>query len=191
MLSYLKKNLVFCFSNTDKSQATARHEFSGVIQCNVVSRLDCTVLIIILCIRLCRRWTTVNLGWWSKCKCNFLLKVSKMISSSPTITTLLTRRSSPSPSAFRCTKRMLSQNQRVESKVLAWKRALYHTEKNAVIEKAHQKELLGQAFLPKNNAGNTHHFSSIITINPTAPRIKERKDAYFLLFNKLQYLLLT
>jgi len=38
---------------------------------------------------------------------------------------------------------MLSQKKRVEIKVLAWRRALYRKEKNAVIEKAHQKELLG------------------------------------------------
>jgi len=42
----------------------------------------------------------------------------------------------------------------------------------------HRKELLGQAFLPENNVGNTHHFSSIITVNPTAWRIKETKDVY-------------
>jgi len=32
--------------------------------------------------------------------------------------------------------------------------------------------------LPENNVGNTRHFSSIITVNPTAGRIKETKDAY-------------
>ena len=61
---------------------------------------------------------------------------------SPTIPTILTRRSSPPLSAFRCKKRMLSQKERAESKVLAWRRALYSKEKNAVIEKAHGKELL-------------------------------------------------
>jgi len=29
--------------------------------------------------------------------------------------------------------------------------------------------------LPENNVGNTHHFSSIITVSPTASRIKEMK----------------
>jgi len=38
---------------------------------------------------------------------------------------------------------MLSQKERVESEVLAWRLALYCKEKNAVIEKAHGKELLG------------------------------------------------
>jgi len=51
----------------------------------------------------------------------FLLKVSKRISSSLTITTVLTRRSSLPLRAFRCTKRMLSQKERVESKVVAWR----------------------------------------------------------------------
>jgi len=32
--------------------------------------------------------------------------------------------------------------------------------------------------LPENNVGNTYHFSSINTANPTALRIKETKDAY-------------
>jgi len=59
-----------------------------------------------------------------------------------TIPTVLTRCSSPPLSAFRCKKRMLSQKERVESEVLAWRRALYCKEKNAVIEKAHGKELL-------------------------------------------------
>ena len=73
----------------------------------------------------------------------FLLKVrgsSQLLS--PTIPTVLTRRSSPPLSAFRCKKRMLSQKERVESEVLAWRRALYCKEKNAVMEKAHGKELL-------------------------------------------------
>ena len=39
--------------------------------------------------------------------------------------------------------------------------------------KSASNELLGSAFLPENNVGNTHHFSSIITLNPTASRIKE------------------
>jgi len=93
--------------------------------------------------------------------------------------------------AFRCIKSMLSQKERVESEVLAWRRALYRKEKNATMEKAHRKELLGSAFLLENNAGNIHQFSSIITINPTASRIKETKDAYVLICNKLQYLLIT
>jgi len=38
---------------------------------------------------------------------------------------------------------MLSQKERVESEVLAWRRALFCKENKAVIEKAHQKELLG------------------------------------------------
>jgi len=86
---------------------------------------------------------------------------------------------------------MLSQKERVESEVLACKRALFCKENNAVIEKVHQKELLGQAFLPENNVGNTHHFSSIITESPTASRIEETKDAYVRMCNKLQYLLIT
>jgi len=48
MVSCLKKNVVFCFSNPDKTWATARHEFPGVIQSKVVSGLNYTVLIIIL-----------------------------------------------------------------------------------------------------------------------------------------------
>jgi len=98
----------------------------------------------------------------------FLPKVSKRISSSLTIPTVLTRRSSPPLSAFRCTKRMLSQKERVESEVLACRRAPFCKENNAVIEKVHRKELLGEAFLPENNVGNTHHFSSINTVNPAA-----------------------
>jgi len=50
-----------------------------------------------------------------------LLKVSKRILSSLTIPTVLTRRSSLPLSTFRCTKRMLSQKERDESKVLAWR----------------------------------------------------------------------
>jgi len=42
--------------------------------------------------------------------------------------------------------------------------------------------------VPENNVGNTHHFSSIITISPTASRIKEKKDAYVRICYKLQYL---
>jgi len=61
---------------------------------------------------------------------------------SPTIPTVLTRRSSLPLSAFGCKIRMLSQKECVESEVLAWRRALYCKEKNAVIEKAHGKELL-------------------------------------------------
>jgi len=64
---------------------------------------------------------------------------------SPTIPTVLTRRSSPPLSVFRWEKEnalMLSQKERAESEVLAWRRALYCKEKNAVIEKAHGKELL-------------------------------------------------
>jgi len=45
--------------------------------------------------------------------------------------------------AFRCTKRMLSQKERVESEVLAWRQATFCKENNAVIEKAHRKGLLG------------------------------------------------
>jgi len=45
--------------------------------------------------------------------------------------------------------------------------------------------------LPENNGRNTHHFSSIITVRPTASRIKETKDAYVRISNKLQYLLIT
>jgi len=60
--------------------------------------------------------------------------------------------------------------------MLARRQALYR--ENVVIEKAHWKELHGKAFLPGNNAGNTLHVSSIITINLTASRIKETKDAY-------------
>jgi len=73
---------------------------------------------------------------------------------------------------------MLSQKERVKSEVLAWRWAAFCKEKNAVIEKVHWKEMLGYAFLPENNVGNTHPFSTIITVNPTAWRIKETKDAY-------------
>jgi len=38
---------------------------------------------------------------------------------------------------------MLSQKERVESEVLAWRRALFCKENNAVIEKVHRNELLG------------------------------------------------
>ena len=86
---------------------------------------------------------------------------------------------------------MLSQKEGGESEVLAWRRAPFCKENNAVIEKAHRKELLGQAFLPENNVGNTHHFSSIITVSSAASRIKETKDAYIRICNKLQYLLIT
>jgi len=37
---------------------------------------------------------------------------------------------------------MLSQKERIESEVLAWRRAPFCKENNAVIEKTHQKELL-------------------------------------------------
>jgi len=47
MVSCLKKNLVFCFSNLDKIQAAAKHEFPGVIYSQVVSGLNYTVLIMI------------------------------------------------------------------------------------------------------------------------------------------------
>ena len=73
---------------------------------------------------------------------------------------------------------MLLQKERVESELLAWGRAPFCKENNADIEKVHRKELLGQEFLPENNVGNTHYFSSIITVSPTAWRIKETKDAY-------------
>jgi len=42
--------------------------------------------------------------------------------------------------------------------------------------------------LPENNVGNTHYFSTIISVSPTASRIKETKDAYVRISNKLQYL---
>jgi len=56
---------------------------------------------------------------------------------------------------------MLSQNERAESEVLAWRRVLYCKEKNAVIEKAHGKELLSSAFLPESNVENTHHLVAL------------------------------
>ena len=62
---------------------------------------------------------------------------------------------------FRGKKRMLSQKERAESEVLAWRGALYCKEKNAVIEKAHGKELLSSAFLPKSNVENTHHLVAL------------------------------
>jgi len=46
-------------------------------------------------------------------------------------------------------------------------------------------------FLPENSVGNTHHFSSIITVSCAASRIQETKDAYVRICNKLQYLLIT
>ena len=67
---------------------------------------------------------------------------------SPTIPTALTRRSLPPLSAFRCKKRMLSQKERAESNVLAWRRALHCKEKNAVIEKAHGNKLLTETTFP-------------------------------------------
>jgi len=48
----------------------------------------------------------------------------------PTIPTVLTRRSSPPRSAFRCTKRMLSQKGCVESEWPTWRRGLYCKEKS-------------------------------------------------------------
>jgi len=60
---------------------------------------------------------------------------------------------------------MLSQKECVEREVLAWRRAPFCKENNAVIGKAHRKELLGEAFLPENNIGYTHHFNSIITVS--------------------------
>jgi len=38
---------------------------------------------------------------------------------------------------------MLSQKERVESEVLPWRLAPFCKENNAIIEKAHRKELLG------------------------------------------------
>jgi len=38
---------------------------------------------------------------------------------------------------------MLSQKERIESELLAWRRGPFCKENNAVIEKAHRKELLG------------------------------------------------
>jgi len=49
---------------------------------------------------------------------------------SPTIPTVPTRRSSQPLSTFRCKKRMLSQKERAEREVLAWRRALYSKDKN-------------------------------------------------------------
>jgi len=63
---------------------------------------------------------------------------------------------------------MLSQKERVETKVLCWRRTPFCEVNNAVMEKVHRKELLGWAFLPENNVDNTHHFSSINTVNPNA-----------------------
>jgi len=50
---------------------------------------------------------------------------------------------------------MLSEKERVESEVLAWRRALHGKEKNSFIERAHRKALLGMAILSENNAGST------------------------------------
>ena len=52
---------------------------------------------------------------------------------------LTTRRSLPL-SVSRRTKRMLSQKERVGTEGLAWWRALYCKERNALIERAHRKE---------------------------------------------------
>jgi len=95
-------------------------------------------------IRLCRRRTTKNLGWWSQCYWHFFSKFERRSRQllSPTIPTVLTRRSSPPLCTFMCKKRMFSQKERIESEVLTWRRALYCKKKNAVIEKAHGKELL-------------------------------------------------
>jgi len=76
---------------------------------------------------------------------------------------------------------MLSQKERIESEVLTCRRGPFCKEYNAVTEKVHRKELLGKAFLPKNDVVNTHHFSNIITVSPSASRIKETKDAYILM----------
>jgi len=70
----------------------------------------------------------------------FPVKVWVSSSLSPTIPTILTTRRSLPLSASRRTKRMLSQKERVETEGLAWWRALYSKEKNALIERAHRKE---------------------------------------------------
>jgi len=66
-----------------------------------------------------RLWKPLKRGAGGKKVKNHWLKVSKRISSSLTIPTILTRRRSLPLSTFRCTKRMLSQKERVESEVLA------------------------------------------------------------------------
>jgi len=48
---------------------------------------------------------------------------------SPTIPTVLTRRSSLPLSAFRCKKKMFSQKERVDNGELTWRRGLYCKEK--------------------------------------------------------------
>jgi len=99
---------------------------------------------------------------------------------SPTIPTVLARRSSaPSGAQRECSHRKsaLKAVGSLGDEDCIVKRKRCHRKAN---------ELLGEA-LSENNVGNTpYHFNSTITINPTASRIKERKDAYVILCNKLQ-----
>ena len=67
-----------------------------------------------------KHWLAQTMGY-SKLVVVVSVLVSKRISSSLTIPTVLTRLSSLPLSTFRCTKRMLSQKERVESEVLAWR----------------------------------------------------------------------
>jgi len=85
---------------------------------------------------------------------------------------------------------MLSQKERVESEVLAWRRALHCNEENAVVEKAHGRDLLGQAVLPENNV-NTHQFSSIITKKILIRESKKRSmHAFVFVISCCSYFLL-
>ena len=81
--------------------------------------------------------------------CHFLLKVSKRISSSLTIPTVLTRGNSLPLSTFRSTKRMLSQKEGVKAKcslgdehrfvkriTLSWKKCI---ERNCSVRRSYPK----------------------------------------------------
>jgi len=95
----------------------------------VVSGLNYTVLIIIL--------VCADEGLWETCDGGLIVSAiffSKFQRgscqlSSPTIPTVLNRRSSPPLSTFMCTKSMLSQKECVESGELTWRRGLYCKEK--------------------------------------------------------------
>jgi len=57
----------------------------------------------------------------------------------------------------------------------------------ADIQKPHGMNCWVRPYCPKiTSETHLYHFSSIITISPTASRIKEMKDAYVLMRNKLQ-----
>jgi len=79
---------------------------------------------------------TVSLWLWSQCECHFLLRSFKedLVKSDHSNCSHQAQLS-----AFRCTKRMTSQKECVESEMLAWRRAPFCKGNNAVVEKAPAK----------------------------------------------------